>query len=45
MSEAILDAFRHNAWATRVLIEFCRGLDEKQLTSGARGVYGSVIDS
>lgn len=45
MSEAILDAFRHNAWATRVLIEFCRGLDEEQLTTGAPGVYGSVIDT
>ncbi len=45
MSEAILDAFRHNAWATRVLIEFCRALDEEHLGASAPGVYGSIIET
>jgi uncharacterized damage-inducible protein DinB len=45
MSEAMLDAFRHNAWATRVLIDFCRALDESQLTATAPGVYGNILET
>jgi uncharacterized damage-inducible protein DinB len=45
VSEPILDAFRHNAWATRVLIAFCRDLDEAALTASAPGVYGGVAET
>jgi uncharacterized damage-inducible protein DinB len=45
MSEAIVDAFRHNAWATRRLVEFCDGLDEVQLGATAPGVFGSVRET
>jgi uncharacterized damage-inducible protein DinB len=45
MGEAMLDAFRHNAWATRVLIGFCKGLDEQQLAAASPGVYGGVRET
>ena len=45
MSEAILDSFRHNAWATRTLIEFCRGLDVAQLSAKTPEVFGGVLET
>jgi uncharacterized damage-inducible protein DinB len=45
MSDPMLDAFRHNTWATRVLIEFCRGLDEMQLDAGSPGAFGSILET
>jgi len=45
MSELILDAFRHNAWATRSLIEFCQRLSDEQLNSKVPGVYGSILET
>jgi uncharacterized damage-inducible protein DinB len=32
MKEIVLEAFRHNAWATRQLLAACRGLPHEQLT-------------
>jgi uncharacterized damage-inducible protein DinB len=45
MSEPILDAFRHDAWATRTLIDFCRGLDEGQLSAKTPEVFGGVLET
>jgi len=32
MREILLEAFRHNAWATKQLLAACRGLPQEQLT-------------
>jgi len=45
MNDGLIDAFRHNAWATRQLLEFCRELSPAQLEASATGVYGSPIDT
>lgn len=42
MNEALLDPFRHDAWATRELIRICQGLPPEQLEATAPGAYGSV---
>ena len=42
VNEALLEAFRHNAWATKQLLAFCRGLSEEQLTSPATGTFGGI---
>jgi uncharacterized damage-inducible protein DinB len=39
---ALLEAFRHNSWATRQLLAFCRDLSEEQLAASATGTYGSI---
>lgn len=41
MSSTLRDLFHHNAWATDVLIDVCRGLDEQQLNTTTPGVYGN----
>jgi uncharacterized damage-inducible protein DinB len=43
MNEALLDAFRHNSWATKQLIAACRGLSEEQLTSPATASFGGIL--
>ncbi len=43
MNEALLDAFRHNSWATRQLIAACRGLSGEQLASPATGSFGGIL--
>lgn len=45
VNEVLREAFRHNAWATRFLLEFCQGLTEEQLTSSATGVYGDIRET
>lgn len=45
MNDGLLDAFRHNAWATRALLAACRGLSETQLQMSAPGVFGSSIET
>lgn len=45
MNEALLDAFRHNSWATKQLLAACRSLSEDQLTATARGSFGSILDT
>ena len=42
MNGALREAFRHNAWATKQLLAFCRGLSEQQLTSPATGSFGGI---
>jgi uncharacterized damage-inducible protein DinB len=43
MNEALLDAFRHNSWATKQLIGACRGLSEEQLAAPATGSFGGIL--
>jgi uncharacterized damage-inducible protein DinB len=45
MNDGLLDAFRHNAWATRELLRACRDLSEAQLDTTVVGTYGSIIDT
>ena len=45
MNELLREAFRHNAWATKRLIAFCRDLSPEQLTSTTQGTYGSILET
>ena len=45
MNEAWLEAFRHNAWATKTLLSACRGLSDEQLGSSATGTYGDILST
>ena len=45
MNEALLDAFRHNSWATKQLLAACCSLSEEQLTSPAPGSFGNILDT
>ena len=42
---ALLEAFRHHAWATRRLLESCRDLPADRLTAPAPGAYGSILET
>jgi uncharacterized damage-inducible protein DinB len=42
MNEAMREAFRHSAWATRTLIAACRHLTVEQRERPARG-FGSIV--
>ena len=33
MTDGLQDPLRHNAWATKELLSFCRGLSDEQLAS------------
>ena len=45
MNEVLLDAIRHNNWATERLVAFCRelGLSDEQLTTPGVGTFGGVL--
>ncbi len=43
MNDGLRDAFRHNAWATRRLLAFCRALTPHQLEATVTGVYGGPV--
>lgn len=43
MNDGLIDAFRHNAWATRQLIARCRALTPAQLETTVTGVYGNPV--
>ena len=43
MNDGLHDAFRHNAWATRRLLVFCRELTPTQLAATVTGVYGNPV--
>jgi uncharacterized damage-inducible protein DinB len=45
MNDAVLDSFRHNAWATRQLLAFCGQLSDDQLRQPAIGTYGSILET
>src|ERR687887_75129 len=42
MTSPLLELFRHKAWATLKLIEFCQTLDAEHLDATLPGTYGSV---
>lgn len=45
MNDLLLDSVRHNNWATRRLVAFCRdlGLAEERLTTADVGTFGGVL--
>jgi uncharacterized damage-inducible protein DinB len=43
MNDVLLDAFRHNSWATKQLLAVCRNLSEEQLTASAPSSFGSIL--
>src|SRR5438270_2976652 len=45
LNGALLDAFRHNAWATKQLLEFCRDLSVEQLIAPGVGTYGGILET
>jgi uncharacterized damage-inducible protein DinB len=45
VNELLLEAFRHNVWATKQLLAFCRGLPDEQLTSPGTATYGSILQT
>ena len=42
MSTVLLELFRHKAWATARLIDFCQTLDPSHLEASMPGTYGSI---
>jgi len=46
VDEVLLEAFRHNAWATKELLTACRGLTQEQLTfpGTAAGTDRGILD-
>jgi uncharacterized damage-inducible protein DinB len=43
VNDGLIDAFRHNTWATRELLAVCQNLSETQLHATAPGTYGSIV--
>jgi uncharacterized damage-inducible protein DinB len=43
MNDALIEVFRHNAWATRYLLEFCQDLTEDQLKASTTGSFGDIL--
>lgn len=43
MDELLLEAFRHNAWATKRLLSSCHALPPDKLMATAPGTYGSIL--
>src|SRR5256885_3961014 len=44
-NSALLEAFRHDAWANRELLDFCRDLSPEQLNASASGSYGNIRET
>ncbi len=42
---ALLEAFRHNAWANKQLLDFCRDLSVELLTAPGIGTYGGILET
>ncbi len=45
MNEITKEMFRHSDWATRQLLEACRGLSREQLNTPYTGSYGSILST
>jgi uncharacterized damage-inducible protein DinB len=47
VNEVLLDAIRHNNWATKQLVAFCRGqnLTAEQLQVAGVGTYGGILET
>jgi len=42
VTDVLLEAFRHHAWATKELLSFSRDLSEEQLTAPGAGTFGGI---
>lgn len=45
MNESLLYFARHNAWASKALLDVCRMLTPAQLTAPAGATYGTIIET
>jgi uncharacterized damage-inducible protein DinB len=45
MGDGLHDLARHNAWATKQVLAFCRGLDGPELEATVPGTYGTIIET
>lgn len=45
MNDGLIDGFRHNAWATRVLLETCADLTPAQRSRTVEGTQGTIIQT
>ena len=45
MSNALLELFRHNTWATLQLIEHCQGLADETLDLTTPGTFGTIRET
>lgn len=45
MNDGLIDAFRHNAWATDLVLTTCQGLTDDQLDATVAGTFGSIIET
>ena len=45
LNGVLQEAFRHDAWASKELLAFCRDLPEDQLESSVRGSYGDIMST
>ena len=45
MNESLLYFARHNAWASKALLDVCRMLTPTQLTAPAAATYGTIIET
>lgn len=41
--DPLRDMFRHHAWATRTLIDYCEALPREQLEAAEPGTYGPIL--
>jgi uncharacterized damage-inducible protein DinB len=44
MNEVLLEAFRHNAWATHELLRFCKA-EAKDLDATTTGAFGTIAET
>jgi uncharacterized damage-inducible protein DinB len=42
---ALLEAFRHNTWATKQLLEVCQDLSPELLIAPGTGTYGGILET
>ena len=45
MAHALHDPVRHKSWATRQILEFCRGRGEQTLNATVPGTYGTILQT
>jgi uncharacterized damage-inducible protein DinB len=45
MNDSLQDFFRHNAWANRMVLEYCRSLTAEQLVRTEPAVFGNVLST
>jgi uncharacterized damage-inducible protein DinB len=45
MNEVLLEAFRHNAWATKELLRFCTAEEAARIDASTTGAYGTIAQT